>query len=286
MIGILMATSVGGAATGTSSRPVTAASTNSLGPQGDADASAAGTAQVNRLFGIDSTGALWSYAANGAGGYEGRIESGYGWSTAQHLAQVDHNADNSADGHWDVTAGTLTYTAWGDAAEPITVGTGWGIYDKFLSAGNLGGAPADDLIARDSSGTLWIYLGYGDGKLTQRRAIGGGWNVYDQIAGKGDLSGDGKDDIVARDTAGVLWLYQGTGDYTAPFTPRTRIGSGWNIFNLLVSVGDVDLDGTADLITRDTGGGLWRYSGTRQAAAPYAARVQIGTGWNIYRLVF
>ncbi|MHA4773016.1 FG-GAP repeat domain-containing protein [Streptomyces sp. MSC1_001] len=285
MVGALVATSIETSAADASVSLSAAVARGAQAPQDETDATAAATAQVNRLFGVDTAGVLWSYAPNGAGGYEGRIETGYGWSTAQHLAQVDHNADDASDGHWDVTAGTLTYTAW-EATDPITAGTGWGIYDKFLSAGNLGGAAADDLVARDSSGVLWLYLGYGDGKLTARRQVSSGWNIYDQIAGKGDLSGDGKDDIVARDTSGVLWLFQGTGDYTAPFAPRTRIGGGWGIFNLLVSVGDVDMDGAADLIARDTGGGLWRYSGTGESTAPYAARVQIGTGWNIYRLMF
>ncbi|WP_331447490.1 VCBS repeat-containing protein [Streptomyces xanthochromogenes] len=132
---------------------------------------------------------------------------------------------------------------------------------------------------------LWLYLGYGNGTMTSRIKVGAGWDAYTQIAGKGDLNGDGKADIVARDKAGVLWLYKGTGNYSAPFAPRTKIGGGWNAYNTLVSTGDVDLDGRTDLIARDTNGGLWLYKGTGNAAAPYQARVQIGYGYNIYRLM-
>ncbi len=170
---------------------------------------------------------------------------------------------------------------------PTLIGNGWNIYNRVLSAGNLGGAAADDLLARDSSGVLYLYLGYGTGKLTSRYKVGSGWNIYTDITGKGDLTGDGKDDIVAKDSSGVLWLYKGTGDYKAPFTSRTKIGGGWNTYNSIVSVGDIDLDGITDLVARDTTGALYLYKGTGNASAPFASRVKIGSGgWNTYRLLF
>ncbi|MEU6402085.1 VCBS repeat-containing protein [Streptomyces sp. NPDC046985] len=245
-------------------------------------------AQINALYGDDGNGDLWGYAPQGDGTLGSRTSSGAGWKDARFITQVDQNADGASDGIWDVTGSDLTYTGWDDSAD-VYVGTGWNIYNKVLSAGNLGGAAADDLIARDGSGVLWIYLGYGNGKLAARSKVGSGWNIYTEIAGKGDLTGDGKDDIVARDSSGVLWLYKGTGDYKAPFAPRTRIGSGWNAYNSLVSVGTVNYnqDRITDLVARDTSGALWLYKGTGNAAAPFASRVQIGTGgWNTYRLLF
>jgi hypothetical protein len=243
-------------------------------------------AQVNALYGVDSSGRLWGYPPNGQGGLDSRVQTGYGWQTAKFITQTDNDADGSADGIWDVTGSRLTYTNW-DSDTPLTVGSGWNIYNRLLSAGNLGGAAADDLIARDSSGVLWLYLGYGNGKLTTRYKVGTGWNIYSDLAGKGDLTGDGKDDIVAKDSSGVLWLYKGTGNYKAPFASRTRIGAGWNTYNKLISVGDINLDGTTDLIARDTAGALYLYKGTGNATAPSASRVKIGTsGWNTYRILF
>ncbi|KAF2774605.1 hypothetical protein [Streptomyces sp. OM5714] len=40
-------------------------------------------------------------------------------------------------------------------------------------------------------------------------------------------------DLVARDSAGVLWLYRGTGSASAPYAARTKIGGGWNTYNVL-----------------------------------------------------
>ncbi|MEV5546326.1 VCBS repeat-containing protein [Streptomyces sp. NPDC052309] len=244
-------------------------------------------APVNALYGKDGNGELWGYIPNFEGGLDQeRIWSGSGWDDARFITQVDHDDDGSSDGIWDVTGSTLSYTSWGTDYQ-LTVGKGWNIYNRLLSAGDLGGAGADDLIARDGSGVLWLYLGYGNGKLTQRYKVGAGWNIYTHIAGQGDLSGDGKDDIVAKDSSGVLWLYKGTGNYKAPFTSRTRIGGGWNTYNNLVSVGDIDIDGITDLVARDKTGALYLYKGTGNATAPFKSRVKIGSGgWNTYSILF
>ncbi|MFI8947039.1 FG-GAP repeat domain-containing protein [Streptomyces sp. NPDC053750] len=244
-----------------------------------------GDAPINPLYGVDKNGDLWGYDLDFEGGLEPRVNVGYGWQDTRFITQADRDADGFADAIWEVTGDQLYSAAWGE--EGTLIGKGWKIYDRLLSAGNLGGAAPDDMIARDGSGVLWLYLGYADGKVAQRVKIGAGWNAYTHLAGKGDLTGDGKHDIVAKDGSGVLWLYKGTGNYKAPFAPRTKIGAGWNMFNDLVSVGDVDIDGITDLIARDTAGALWLYKGTGNAAAPYQPRVMIGTGgWNTYRLFF
>ncbi|MFI1106087.1 FG-GAP repeat domain-containing protein [Streptomyces melanogenes] len=238
------------------------------------------------VYGFAGDGNLYSYASDGNGALQGRTKSGENWRNEKDLSQVDHNGDGYSDGIWYRSAdGYLRYFMW-DVGE-FTVGGGWNTYNHIWSVGNLGGAEAGDLLARDGSGNLYIYLGYGNGTLTSRYKVGGGWGQYTQIAGNGDLTGDGKADIVARDASGTLWLYKGTGNYKAPFEGRTRIGGGWNTYNALVSIGDMNRDGIADLIARGNDGTLWQYSGTGNASAPYKSRVNIGTGgWNTYRQLF
>ncbi|MFI1098616.1 hypothetical protein [Streptomyces sp. NPDC020917] len=80
----------------------------------------------------------------------------------------------------------------------------------------------------------------------------------------------------------MLWLYRGTGNAGAPFAVRTRIGGGWNTYTQITGVGDMTGDGHPDLLARDAAGRLWYYRGTGNPAAPYAPRVQNGTGWNTY----
>ncbi|MFF8839208.1 FG-GAP repeat domain-containing protein [Streptomyces sp. NPDC015130] len=248
-------------------------------------AAAATVTPRNSLYGAVSSGALYRYDLNGTGGLKASVSSGSGWQYSKFITQTDHNSDGRSDALWFVENGRLAHMRFDSA--PTDIGGGWGSYTKVFSASNTGGGTADDLFARDTSGVLWHYLGYGTGKLTPRYKVGTGWNAYNQITGKGDLTNDGKADIVARDGSGVLWLYKGTGNYKAPFTTRSRIGGGWGGFNNLLSVGDINYDGIADLTARDSAGALWLYKGTGNASSPFHTKVKIGTaGWNGFRLMF
>ncbi|MFJ6102475.1 FG-GAP repeat domain-containing protein [Streptomyces sp. NPDC092359] len=255
------------------------------GTRAGATAATAVVTPENSLFGAAANGDLSRYDPNGSGGLQAAKDGGNGWQYSKTITQVDHDADGHSDGLWFVENNRLAYMKFGGT--PTDIGGGWGVYTKVFSASNLGGGTADDLLARDSSGVLWLYLGYGNGKIAARTKVGAGWNAYNQITGKGDLTNDGKADIVARDGSGVLWLYKGTGDYKKPFAGRVKIGAGWNAFNTLISVGDINFDGVSDLIARDGSGALWLYKGTGNAAAPFHTKVKIGTsGWNTYRLMF
>ncbi|MCS0635518.1 VCBS repeat-containing protein [Streptomyces sp. LP05-1] len=247
---------------------------------------AGAAAPVNALFAADKSGALFMYIPNGKGAFTSRQQIGDGWDLMAASDQADHDGDGEAEGLyvWD-KQGNVFYNS--DDESENYEGHGWNIYDKVLVAGDLGGSSASDVLARDKTGVLWLYKGNADGSLQNRTKVGAGWGGFDQLVGKGDLSGDGRADIVARDKSGVLWLYQGTGNPAAPFKARTKVGSGWNTFNYLVSTGDLNADGHTDLIGRDAKGALWRYDGTGNAAAPFKARTQIGaSGWNIYTMMF
>ncbi|WP_079194370.1 FG-GAP repeat domain-containing protein [Streptomyces sp. CB02923] len=251
-------------------------------------AAAQADAPVFGLYGVErSSGFLYEYIPNGVGGYEGRTFAGADWDTIRSATQVDQNGDGLGDGLWAWDyAGKLYYADATTVDEARTIGGGWNIYNKVLSPGNLGGAAASDILARDNAGVLWLYLGYPNGNADPRIKISAGWGGYTQISGKGDLTGDGKADIVAQDSSGVLWLYKGTGNYKAPFTSRVKLGAGWNAYNTLISTGDVDIDGHADLLARGTDGKLWLYKGTGNATTPLASRKLIGSGFNIYSWMF
>ncbi|UXY20533.1 choice-of-anchor D domain-containing protein [Streptomyces cynarae] len=175
---------------------------------------------------------------------------------------------------------SASYEVTGDAGqgaqlEPLT-GTG------VPPASQLG-----TVLARDYSGTLWQYRGTGvpAGTLAARAAIGTGWNTYTLMTSLSGEMADGTGAVVARDSNGGLWFYQGTGDPNVPFGPRKQIGYGWNIYNSVVGVRDVTGDGKADLVARDSNGGLWFYQGTGDPNVPFGPRKQIGYGWNIYNSV-
>ncbi|CAM5597432.1 VCBS repeat-containing protein [Streptomyces tanashiensis] len=79
------------------------------------------------------------------------------------------------------------------------------------------GNPAGDLVARDTSGVLWLFSGKGDGTFLPRVRIGGGWNAFTQLVGMGDANNDGRGDLLAYG-AGGTYVYLGTGTESAPFS--------------------------------------------------------------------
>ena len=134
-----------------------------------------------------------------------------------------------------------------------------------------------DLIARDSSGRLWLYPGTGTGDWLTRIDLGAGWNVMTSIVSAGDFNGDGKADVIARDTSGQLWFYPGTG--TGDWSTRQSLGGGWNVMTSIVAPGDFNADGRPDLIARDSSGQLWLYP--NNGAGDWFKRVDLGSGWNL-----
>ncbi|MEU6165305.1 FG-GAP repeat domain-containing protein [Streptomyces tanashiensis] len=165
------------------------------------------------------------------------------------------------------------------AEPPTPLGTGWNVYDRLVTPGNIAGAPQSDIVARDKSGVLWLHQGTGR-TLAPRTRIGGGWGIYQQITGGSDLDGDGRPDLLATDGAGALWLYKGTGSATAPFAARTQIGRGWGIYNRITAVDNIAGGPAGDLVARDTSGVLWLYLG--KGDGTFAPRTRIGGGWNTY----
>lgn len=160
------------------------------------------------------------------------------------------------------------------------IGSGWQNYNQIEAVGNLGGASVGDLVARDKSGTLWLYLGKSDGTFATRTKVGPGWQNYKRLAGGSDLTSDGKPDMVATDSAGALWLYKSTGDARAPFAARKKIGSGWQIYNQVTAAGNIAGSAAGDLVARDSSGVLWLYQG--KGDGTFSTRVKIGGGWNVY----
>ncbi|MFH8622582.1 FG-GAP repeat domain-containing protein [Streptomyces vietnamensis] len=162
------------------------------------------------------------------------------------------------------------------------LGGGWQIYNLLVGPGDLSGDGKADLLARDSAGVLWLYQGNGAGTgFASRIKVGSGWGAYNRILGAGDFSGDGRADVVVRDGSGNLYLYKGTGNRTAPFAGRVRIGTGWGTYTKLVTPGDLNGDGRADLLGVTAAGDLYRYLGTGTSAA-ITSRVKIGYGYQTY----
>ncbi|MFG2770319.1 N-acetylmuramoyl-L-alanine amidase [Streptomyces sp. NPDC048350] len=248
------------------------------------------------LLARDASGVLYQYQGRGSATapFLTRYRVGSGWNMFNAITPMTAlRADGTGDMVARDAAGVLWYyQGTGNPSAPfkarLKTGGGWQIYDRILGARDLSGDSIPDLIAREKSGVLWFYKGTGNpaSPFAARVKVGSGWQTYNQLVSTGDLNADGKADLVARDSAGNLWFYKGTGSATAPYAARTKVGSGWQTYNQLVGPSDLNADGKVDLVGRDGSGTLWFYKGTGSATAPFAARTKVGTGWQIYNLIF
>ncbi|GHC53839.1 FG-GAP repeat domain-containing protein [Streptomyces cinnamoneus] len=253
-------------------------------------ASAAPTAAAPHfpLMATKASGELYEYQPDGRGAFGDRKLVDNEWTDITAATQTDQDQNGEAE-HVYVRAsdGSLIYGPTVDEQqEAVVIGGGWNIYDRIFSPGNLAGSSEPDLLARDKSGVLYIYTARADGTLYDRYRVGPGWDIYTDIAGRGDLNGDGKTDMVAKDKSGVLWFYKGTGNLHDPFASRVKVGGGWDIYNTLVSSGDMDNDGRSDMLARDKSGVLWFYKGNGNQNDPFNNRVRIGGGWDQYNNLF
>nr|WP_306294124.1 VCBS repeat-containing protein [Paenarthrobacter nitroguajacolicus] len=83
-----------------------------------------------------------------------------------------------------------------------------------------------------------------------------------------------------RSSDGGLYLRTGIGGNVSK-----HVGRGWHVMTALVSPGDWNGDGNADVLARDASGALWMYRGDGNGGW-LPGRVQVGWGWNIMASIF
>ncbi|MFK8909887.1 FG-GAP-like repeat-containing protein [Streptomyces sp. YS-3] len=163
-------------------------------------------------------------------------------------------------------------------------GAGWTGADTMSAAvpfDDVDGDGTNDVLVRLSSGELRLYKPAGKAltSATPYAKIGGGWNIFDVLTSPGDMTGDGHADVLAREAStGDLYLYEANG--SGNFKARVKIGTGWKSYLLAAGGGDLNGDGRADLIARDSSGVLWLYPGTGKGTLD--TRVKLGGGWQVY----
>lgn len=246
---------------------------------------------IGDLFALTSGGRLDLRPGTGTapGGVRATSSSAAGWPSTDRLIPFgDLNGDAVNDLLVRDGSGNL-YCYYGTAGHAFApggahqrIGWGWNIYDVLAAPGDTNGDARPDLIARDTHGDLWLYTATATGTLAARKQVGYGYQIYDTIVGAQALSATpnfpDSGDLLARDRSGVLWEY--ATDTHGHLITRDRIGAGWNIYNALVGVGDINGDGHNDLVARDGNGDLWFYAGNNNGL--FAPRVKIGWGWQTY----
>ncbi|MFJ6420670.1 hypothetical protein [Streptomyces hydrogenans] len=178
------------------------------------------------VVGRDRDGVLWIHRGEKQKLLP-RTKVGGGW---QVYHQITGGSDLNGDGRGDLLARDASGVLWfyastGDTKAPFKprkqIGGGWQTYNLLTAPGNVAGATGGDLLARDASGVLWLYLGKGDGTFTARRQIGGGWQKYTHVIPAG-TDGKGIAGLYAVGPSGSA-LYSGTGSTTRPFAPADTL---------------------------------------------------------------
>lgn len=221
-------------------------------------------------------------APYGAAGYVGA-----GWQIYDRIVAGDFTGDGRTDLIARMPDGTLwlyqntgTNTAANLFRPRIQIGLGgWQQFDK-LFAGDADGDGRTDLLVTNPSGALFIYANTGNPNLPigSRRAIGEGWQFYDDVEAVAGGKGMPVDLVARRSSDGSLWFFRNSGNAAAPY-PATegRSATGWGGYAPIAS-GDVDGDGTTDLVGV-TATGLWLSHGA--APGPFAPAQVIGaSGWQ------
>ncbi|MFF4545233.1 trypsin-like serine protease [Streptomyces sp. NPDC001435] len=196
----------------------------------------------------------------------------------------------------------------GDSGGPLVVNgrivgvVSWGVvdcvqkgaYSVFTKVSTYVGAAyaqVDDgnLSYTDGKADLWVRnastkTGYEkDSKGTSfgARISWGNWNGVNVVL-QTDLNRDGIEDLVVRDsgTGDVYWMHYvlSSGSWS-----QTKIFTGWKTRLRIIAPGDVTGDYLPDVLSVDSAGTLWIYPG--KGNGTFAARVQVGTGWNQYNMV-
>lgn len=181
--------------------------------------------------------------------------------------------DFDGDGHTDLAAyngllstvsvlkGPFTRSGAWTSAATVTLPTSSQYATGFLSAGNVSGDAADDLVVqyralRGGTQSAWYFEGSASGTGLVRKAM----LPHTHTSAIGDVDGDGYDDIVVADAyeslalgGGLCLLYGGTDGPTAP-VPLTQNSPGvpgasesGDRFGASLSVADVTGDGYADV---------------------------------------
>jgi hypothetical protein len=206
-----------------------------------------------------------------------------GWSGYQ---LVGGTTDMTSDGRADLVARSRT-----TRATYIFPGTGAGRYgmrlgpftagnraDLVMTAGQVAGSSARDLLGRDADGRLWAWPSTGEQSVERVAATGQRFPAANLLLNVGDWNGDGHGDVVSRSgLSGVLYLYRGDGRGRLA-APVALSSASFGSVRLLAAVGDMTGDGFPDLMGQPVGGSMRIYpsNGATGLRTSYVAHSALG----------
>ncbi|HEY7717219.1 MAG TPA: SpoIID/LytB domain-containing protein [Pedococcus sp.] len=155
----------------------------------------------------------------------------------------------------------------------------WPSFPRDLS----GDGKADVMAVNAANGSLRLYRGNGAGGWGAATTVNtSNWNAMRLAFTAGTWDRDAVSDVMAVWPDGSLYLYPGLPG--GGIASGTRAGSGWQIFDAVIPVGDFTGDGCTDLLGRRRDDAtLWVYTGN--CLGGFLGRSRIGYGWDVFDTV-
>ncbi len=218
------------------------------------------------------TGRLDAYLGDGAGGFSVK-QLGTTWGGYD---LIDGPGDVNGDGHPDLVArgaGGALFLAPGingvGFGEAVRIRGSWGGYDAITGHGDFNGDGKVDLLVRATgSSDVYVRPGRTNGKFGRPLGPVAGFGGVTGLSAGASAFGGAAPDVLARSGDSLL-LYRNPGTYET----GTPIATGVLLprADTLLSAGDWDRDGFADMIVRNKKSDvlrLFRGNGAGQFAAP------------------
>ncbi|MFG2983108.1 transglycosylase family protein [Streptomyces sp. NPDC048258] len=249
-------------------------------------AGTAGAASVSTWDKVAQCESGGNWAINTGNGYYGGVQfsqstwSGFGGTAyaaradlatkQQQILIAEKVLKVQGEGAWPTCGPAAGLGA--DHADPYPVNEAPAPVYTQTAAADFTGDGAADIIAKDASGNLKMWVHNPAGTFNSPAQVTTGWNFTQTAAA--DFNNDGKADIIARDGSGNLKYWKGNGDAT--FQSPTTLTAGWDFTQ--TAAADFDGDGNVDLIAKDSANNLkiWAGNGNGTFAAPGTQ----SAGWN------
>ncbi|MCP3755342.1 hypothetical protein [Streptomyces sp. TBY4] len=154
---------------------------------------------------------------------------------------------------------------------------------------DLAGDYHGDLLAFTPEGRADVRPGSAAGKGTFEAPVSGnGWTGANAVTAAvpiADVDYDGCSDVVVRHPSGELRVYlPGCTGVLTPKNPYKVVGGGWNMYDQIVSPGNLIGDSRPDLLAKTPDGDLFLYESYGKEGK-FKSRVRVSTGFRGYLLV-
>jgi feruloyl esterase len=174
------------------------------------------------------------------------------------------------------------YNGTGDPTLPTSFSCVSGPTNSLADTHDFINGGISDILWRDSSGNLAIWLMNGSTIMNANAAGLGNVPTIWSVVGQRDFNGDGNADILWRDNSGdlAIWLMNGTTLLNGNTAGLGNVPTIWSI----AGTDDFNGDGYADILWRNTSTGdlaIWEMNGTAIVNANTTGLGNVPTDWSV-----